>query len=250
LFHVFAYIGSAAGQDEALVGEIVQSVQFHGERPRQLTDPRPIAARPPNQAAGITPDEAKRLFRSVPDLDAVVKAAEAGDMAALIAMARGGDYCSRGFRASEIPDICKDGQYVPGIYLSGGTVALVPIESTRFLAEILAQQPVELDFASRDSLYGEGNGGEYYLMFRAATPVQPAGETTTFDRVGIVVRPGEAKPILWMTRGSTRSNALRWIQDLGIARYQVLIAPESVEGWLGSGEIDPSLPVPRPPDSR
>ncbi|MPZ50367.1 MAG: hypothetical protein GEU75_13885 [Dehalococcoidia bacterium] len=201
--------------------------------------PTPTPAPRPNEGSAMSIAAARQAFRSTPALDAVVKAAEAGDARLLIGMAKSSDVCDQVFRV--VPEPCKGGKEVPGVYRKLMSMDPLPNSIERveeWLTAILSRGPVTLEFASRDSRYGVGNGGEYYLLFRSASPVSIDGNTTLHERVGMLVKPGKADPIQWFILLTKNGNGVVWVQDMvDTARYQVLIAPQSVKDWPGVREL-------------
>jgi hypothetical protein len=191
----------------------------------------------PSESAAMSVDAAKRELSSISDIDEVIKAAEAADTEALLALAKSGDYCARKDFRGFVPPECASGRRVDGVYVEGGGFepVLGPADRIRkALDAILGAQPVRMDFGSRDARFGQGNGGRYYLVFRAssASPV----EGTLYDAVGMVVRPGEPEPIEWFIFIIPEGNGLTWVQeriDADGGFHQVLIAPESVKDWPG-----------------
>ena len=197
--------------------------------------PPPKVARP-DQRFSTTVNAAKQSLSRNADLGAVLKAAESGDVSSLLALAQTGNYCAQTLR--EPPPECKDTDDVPAVYQEIATgPTLRPVETmASWIGQLLAEQPVKLEFASRDSRYGEGDGGRYYLVFRVSKAVDFSGRGGLRDGLGMVVKPGQPRPIQWFTFFGPENNGLSWVQVLGAedgAKYQILIAPQSVKDWPG-----------------
>jgi hypothetical protein len=197
-------------------------------------EPRPADGWPV-QNDPISIDDAKSLLKRIPELKAVIESAEAGDVEALLSLAEGGDYCKRVFDHGFTPDICRTHDTVAGVYVN--SLHLQPVlgpidgptgESVReMLDSILGSGPVRLHFASRDSRYSKGADGEYHLMFRAARGTNLGDKFLLFDKIGMLVRPGNPQPIKWFERNHTGSNGQQWMKELGdVAIHQILLGSE------------------------
>ena len=65
--------------------------------------------------------------------------------------------------------------------------------------------------------------------------MNPIPDEEHYDKLLLIVRPGNEHPIESFTFGLPRRNGLEWIQEFN-SDSQILIAPESVETWRGRGD--------------
>ena len=204
-----------------------QTIPPPWERPAPTAIPRPIEG----QAKSL--NAAKQDFLKEPGLSAVIKSAEAGDVDALLKLARRVDnYCGQSRR---LPSECSSREDdVDAVYIDSGEItprALATMK--RWLDALLSNGGSSLDFVSRDSRFPEGKGGKYYLVFRAPE-LSAVGEGNRVNALRLVVFPGADQPIQWIGFMGAQGNGLQWIQDVDnseTAPYQILLAPASVKDW-------------------
>jgi len=195
--------------------------------------PREKLARP-DESHAMPVESARTELQKNADLAAVIDAAESGDIDALMSLAvsAGDDYCSR---LRNLPSECKSrDDKIPTVYQDSGEIGPRPVETMRvWLSNLYRGASATLEFASRDSRFREGNGGKYYLVFRFPAAFR-FDDGLVIDALGLVVIPGSEHPIQWFAFGEPEGNGLKWVQVVGGndgAKYQILIAPESVKDW-------------------
>lgn len=171
-------------------------------------EPRPAVA----EAAPV--NVARTRLQSLERIGDVVRAAESGDVDQLLAL---------------LVTEQRDGVEV-AIHDDAFQYAW-SIERVRLVFETLG--PLSLTLASRT-----GAGDTYYIAFTRPAVVDTGGEEgggIPADGIGFTVRPGEARPIVSFSLLSPGWNALQWVQVYSPDK-QVLITPESLDGWRGQGD--------------
>jgi hypothetical protein len=186
----------------------------------------------PSEAEAKPVDEAKVSLGRNADLAAVIKAAESGDADELLQLAQRTDsYCAS---SRELPPQCKSlRDIVPAVLQDNGHIVPRPVETMRrWLGSIFLNRPVSLEFAVRDSRQPEGNGGKYYLLFRAS---KPAADFEGLNGVMVLVSPGKPQPIENFAFFDPDTKGLIWVQYVTGegAKDLILITPESVKDWPG-----------------
>lgn len=193
--------------------------------------PTPSQVPRPNETSAKSVDEAKKELSQNASLDAIIKAAEAGDASRLVDLTQKHDgYCSS---SRQLPVECKSlTDNVPAVYFDVSR-SLWPVDTMRkWLAGILSNGPISLEFVARDSRLPAGDGGRYYIIFRASAA---ANDFSGLDGVGLIVSPGRPDPIETITFFEPGEKGLIWVQYVSRdgAKYLILITPESVKGWPG-----------------
>lgn len=171
------------------------------------------------------------------DLGAVIKAAEAGDVDALLSLAvRAGDNYCGSFR--ELPNECSSrDEKLESVFLNQPSLRPFPAKTMRDYLDKLFKKggKATLAFATRDSRFPEGNGGEYYLMFETEDVVDLGGGYVA-NGLELKAKPGSKTPIQWFEIANKDTNPLEWIQamdDKNGAKYHILITPRSLKDWQG-----------------
>lgn len=201
--------------------------------------PRKPVPRPEESSAKDVESARSELSRNK-DLASVIQAAEAGDIDGLLGLAVSGgdDYCSL---SRELPPECSSrDEKLDSVMLNQPRLRPIPVDTLKeWLSKLVreAGRPT-LAFASRDSRTPQGEGGEYYLFFKApAIATFPDGYST--NGIGIKVKVGAPKPIQWFELVSSQIDALEWIQVIDPengAKYHILITPPSVKEMKGLDE--------------
>ncbi|HLG11693.1 MAG TPA: hypothetical protein VI876_08040 [Dehalococcoidia bacterium] len=220
---------SAAGPDEE-----DRNLPPPFERPPATKVPRP------NESEAMSLAAAKDSLEQNADLSRVMGAVEAADVDLLISLAKKTDeYCGL-YRT--LPEGCKSREEkVTSVFFDTGIVAPKPVAlMSAWLEQLFQANSASLSLATRDSREPEGNGGKYFLVFRAQnaakTGDETPGGTITVQGLALVVSPGKQEPIEWFTFLGPDNNGLGWVQTVdgeGGAKYQILLAPESVRDWPG-----------------
>jgi hypothetical protein len=183
-------------------------------------------------------DDARRELSRTKDLAAVVNAAESGDAIMLLDLAVKVDgVCQMG---RVLPEGCESrDSIVEGVHQDCGERCVRPLSVMEdWLSATLVNGPVKLEFAARDSRLPAGEGGLYFLTFRAAKP----GTLEDYDGIGLVVRPGRQNPIEDFSFMQGAEQGLAFAQYKVAASNQnaraeesyqslVLIAPKTVATW-------------------
>lgn len=197
---------------------------------------RTPAPRPDERSARDVSSARTELSRNK-HLAAVIRAGENGDVEALLKLAvmAPDNYCAAG---RELPEECDSrDQKVEAIYLNQPRLRPYPVKTLRdHLAKLFSEggKPT-LAFATRDSRLPEGDGGEYYLMFKTAEEVDFGGGYVA-NGLELKVRPGSDTPVQWFEIANKDTNPLEWIQAMDEtegAKYHILITPPSVKDWEG-----------------
>jgi len=229
----------------ALYGIKTLGAQEPPRPPLPLRSPAPR----PDESAATDVAQARAQLSQNKDLAAVIQAAEAGDIDALLRMARHGPdtYCAL---SRELPPECTSrDQKLETVYVNQPQLRDVPeITLREWIAKLTAEAgQLSLEFASRDGRTPQGSGGEYFLFFGAPGVAKFGGYTS--NALGIKVKPGTATPIQWFELVSSQIDPLEWIQALSPAgdgaKYHILITPRSTKGMAGI-DAPPGTPPPIP----
>jgi hypothetical protein len=229
LFVIWTALSSAGPEEEE--GKIPQPPPYERE-------PAPKVPRPDESTAKSLNAAREELAANV-DLDRTIKAVESKDVNTLIELARKTDeYCGI-YR--EVPEGCTSrDQKLLSVFYNGGTVYPKPVILFSKWLEELLDSNASLSLATRDSRKSAGDGGEYYLVFRGATEARVDDGSKdgpkALQGLALVVSPGKEEPIESFTFLGPDANGLAWLQSLDPhngAKYQLLLAPESVKDWPG-----------------
>jgi hypothetical protein len=192
----------------------------------------------PDETSAMSLAAARLILADNESLKAVLEAIERADTRRFIELARKGNYCGQSLR-TPLPE-CAERDSLEGVYNQQTPVVdptLRPIGVVEeWLSRLFAKGPMHLSFVSRDWRLPEGNGGEYFLVFRAENAAQHTSREFEYDQLGLVVNLGEKEPIATFIMIIPDATPLQWIQELGGkdgAKYHRLIAPESVSNMPG-----------------
>jgi len=198
-------------------------------------------------------DDARRELSKNADLAAVIKAAEAGNVDALLGLAEKTDgFCGR-YR--ELPPECASRDaVVSGVFQDCGLRCIRSVTTMHdWLSQTLVYQPIKLTFAARDGGLPEGNGGRYFLTFQAAA----LGTFEDHDGIALIVQPGRDGVInLFTFTGSAEVGLafaqLHLVQDdvpnppAASMEDLTLIAPVDVSKWRDVSGRTEAITVARP----
>jgi DNA-binding CsgD family transcriptional regulator len=215
--------------------------------PQLLPTPQVDRYPRPDERWALPVDLARRELSKNPDLARVIAAAESGDVTSLLDFGQRADerYCSS-WRGGPAPGCETYDDKLPAVYHDIGVLVARTSEMMgTWLGNMYADNPAKLTFAARDSRFGEGDGGKYYLLFTLSNPAT-AGGPEEVGGLALIVTPGSPHPIETFAFSRPGGLGLAWVQDYSVtqdggltytslAQFLVLITPETVKDWPDRG---------------